>query len=101
MLDRLGIPGRVAWLEVDLGAMFDGPRRSSRYRPVSRFPSSDIDLAFVAADDVSAARLERTIAQAHPLVWSVELFDRTEATRCPRGIAASPTGYASRPRTAP
>jgi phenylalanyl-tRNA synthetase beta chain len=42
---------------------------------VSRFPSSDIDLAFEVPDAVSALDVERTLAEADPLVWSVQLFD--------------------------
>ncbi len=69
------IEERVAWLEVDLGALLDGPRRAETFRPVSRFPSSDVDLAFAVPDGISAAVVERTIAAASPLVWSVRLFD--------------------------
>jgi phenylalanyl-tRNA synthetase beta chain len=70
-----GIDERLAWLEVDLGALLDGPRRPRTYRPVSRFPSSDIDLAFEVPAAVSAIDVERTIAAASDLVWSVRLFD--------------------------
>ena len=44
---------RVGWLEVDLGLLFDEalvPRRVTVGGAVSRFPSSDIDLAFVVED---------------------------------------------------
>ncbi|CAN5810649.1 phenylalanine--tRNA ligase subunit beta [soil metagenome] len=69
------ISERVAYLEVDLGALFDAPRRSEAYRQISRFPSSDVDLAFEVADGVSASDVEATLAAADPLVWSVRLFD--------------------------
>jgi phenylalanyl-tRNA synthetase beta chain len=75
VLDHYDINERVAYLEVDLGALFDGPRRSRAYRQISRFPSSDIDLAFEVPDDVSALDVEATLAAAHELVWSVRLFD--------------------------
>jgi phenylalanyl-tRNA synthetase beta chain len=44
---------------------------------VSRFPSSDIDLAFVVADDVPADALRRTMLGASGAVEpvAVELFD--------------------------
>ena len=49
-------------------------RRS--YRPVSRYPSSDIDLAFVVPDEVPAAAVRATItASAGDLLTSVRLFD--------------------------
>jgi phenylalanyl-tRNA synthetase beta chain len=75
VLARHAVGERVAYLEVDLGALFDAPRRSEAYRQISRFPSSDIDLAFVVADEVSALDLERALADADELVWSVGLFD--------------------------
>jgi phenylalanyl-tRNA synthetase beta chain len=75
VLARHDIGERVAYLEVDLGALYEAPRRSEAYRQISRFPSSDIDLAFVVPGDVPADAVERTLAQADDLVWSVRLFD--------------------------
>jgi phenylalanyl-tRNA synthetase beta chain len=75
VLEAFGIGERVAWLELDLGALLSGPRRPDSHRPVSRYPSSDIDLAFDTPDEVSAIDVERTLAGTDPLVWSVELFD--------------------------
>ncbi len=69
------ITERVAYLEVDLGALLDGPNRSGAYRQISRFPSSDIDLAFEVPDAVSALDVEATLASGDPLVWSASLFD--------------------------
>ena len=43
---------------------------------MSRFPSSDVDLAFVVADSVPAAAVEATLRRAAgELCESVELFD--------------------------
>lgn len=75
VLARHDIGERVAYLEVDLGALFGAPRRSEAYRQISRFPSSDIDLAFVVPGDVSAIDVEATLAGTDELVWSVQLFD--------------------------
>ena len=75
VLESFGVDERVAYAELDLGALLRGPRRPDAHRPVSRFPSSDIDLAFDAPDEVSAIDLERTLAGTDPLVWSVRLFD--------------------------
>lgn len=75
VLARHDIGERVAYLEVDLGALFGAPRRSDAYRQISRFPASDIDLAFVVPAHVSAIDVEATLAGADPLVWSVSLFD--------------------------
>ena len=75
VLDRHDIAERVAYLEVDLGRLYDAPRRSQAYRQISRFPASDIDLAFEVPDAVSAIAVERTLADGDELVWSVRLFD--------------------------
>ncbi len=75
VLARHDIGERVAYLEVDLGSLYGAPRRSGAYRQISRFPSSDIDLAFVVPEPVSAIDVERTLADTDPLVWSVRLFD--------------------------
>ncbi|MGD0944579.1 MAG: phenylalanine--tRNA ligase subunit beta [Acidimicrobiales bacterium] len=67
---------RAGWLELDLGKLAAAPRRSLAARPVSRFPSSDVDLAFVVADSVPAAAIETTLGRtAGDLCESVELFD--------------------------
>jgi phenylalanyl-tRNA synthetase beta chain len=71
-----GVEGRVGWFEVDLGPLLASPRRPAIYRPVSRFPSADIDLAFVVDDATPAADVERTLCRAAgPLLERVELFD--------------------------
>ncbi|HXX88915.1 MAG TPA: phenylalanine--tRNA ligase subunit beta [Acidimicrobiales bacterium] len=68
---------RVGWLEVDLGALLvDAPRRSPVVGPISRFPSSDVDLAFVVRDSVAAAVLEATLREAAgDLLEHLVLFD--------------------------
>ncbi len=72
----LGIAERVAWLEVDLDALDDVPRRDRIYRTVSRFPSNDIDLAFVVGEGVPAAAIEATIREsAGDLLARLRLFD--------------------------
>ena len=70
------IEGRVGWFEVDLGALLGSPRRPAIYRPVSRFPSADIDLAFLVEETVPAAAVERTLSRAAgDLLERIELFD--------------------------
>ncbi len=74
-----GRPRRVGWLDLDIGVLLDRPRvprRPAGSRPISRFPSSDIDLAFVVEDPVPAGVVEGTLRRTGgPLVESVELFD--------------------------
>jgi len=67
---------RAGWLELDLAKLAAAPRRPLQARPVSRFPSSDVDLAFVVADPVPAAAIEAALrGAAGELCESVELFD--------------------------
>lgn len=76
VLDAYEIDERVAWLEVDLGALLEAGRGLAPYRAPSRYPSSDIDLAFTVPDEVSADEVAVTIAQAGgELLASVSLFD--------------------------
>ncbi len=71
-----GIAGRVAWLELDLARLLAAPRGPDAYRPVSRFPSSDIDLAFEVDETTPAAEVEATLRRAGgPLVVGLALFD--------------------------
>ncbi len=67
-----GLPGRVGWVDVDLRALLGAPRRALEQQPVSRFPSSDVDLAFVAADTVPAGAVERALRDAGG-EWLVDL----------------------------
>jgi phenylalanyl-tRNA synthetase beta chain len=76
VLDACGIAQRVAWVQLELDRLFARPRVERRYRPVSRFPSSDIDLAFVVADVIPAGEVERTLRDAAgPLLSDLRLFD--------------------------
>ncbi|WP_420619606.1 phenylalanine--tRNA ligase subunit beta [Candidatus Poriferisocius sp.] len=76
VLDAYEIDERVAWLEVDLGALLEAERALAPYRAPSRYPSSDVDLAFTVSDEVSADEVSATIAEAGgELLASVSLFD--------------------------
>jgi len=70
---------RVGWLELDLDRLFDPDvvaRRPDLARPVSRHPSSDMDLALVVDDSVSAERVAATLRRAGgELLERVGLFD--------------------------
>jgi phenylalanyl-tRNA synthetase beta chain len=74
--EAFGVPERVAWLEVDLDTLLALPHGEKAYRPVSRFPSSDIDLAFEVSEGCAAADVESTLRRAAgPLLVSLRLFD--------------------------
>lgn len=76
VLDSLGIEGRVSILEVDLTTVLNETPKPVQARDVNRFPSSDIDLAFVLSDDVAATQLHRAIRQAAgKKLVGLELFD--------------------------
>ncbi len=68
---------RVGWLLFDVGLMLDAaPRRSSAVVPVSRYPSTDVDLAFIVPDEVPAHSVETTLrAAGGALLERVWLFD--------------------------
>ena len=72
-------PRRIGWLEVDLGLLFDEtqvPRRVTVGGAVSRYPSSDIDLAFVVDDAFPADAVTEVLrVTADDLLESVRLFD--------------------------
>jgi phenylalanyl-tRNA synthetase beta chain len=70
---------RIGWLEIDLPLLFDEarvPRRVTVGGAVSRFPSSDIDLAFVVEDRHPADAVAEALRSAgDDLLESVHLFD--------------------------
>lgn len=76
-----GLPDgvRLGWLDVDLGPLLDPlvvARRSETARPVSRYPSTDVDLALVVQDRVTADQVASAIEEsAGELLESVHLFD--------------------------
>lgn len=76
VLDRFGIEGRVAWMELQLAPLVPALTKAVAYSPVSFYPSSDIDLAFNVSDQVPAADILRTLNKAGgELLFSCELFD--------------------------
>ena len=86
VLAACGATGRVAWLQLDLQEVLGGPRARRRYRPVSKYPPSDVDLAFVVPDGVAAAQVERALrASTGSLLARIELFDAYRGTGVPDG----------------
>ena len=86
VLDAHGIGERVAWLEVDLDTASALPRTGRVYRPVSIYPSSDIDLAFEVDDAVAATDIEDTLRDAAgDRLAFVRLFDVYRGTGIAEG----------------
>jgi len=86
----LGIDGaRVGWVDLDLARLLDPTvtaRRPDIAQPISRFPSSDVDLAFVTPETVPAAVVEEAIRRtAGALLESVALFDVYRGPAVPEG----------------
>ncbi|HJM28851.1 MAG TPA: phenylalanine--tRNA ligase subunit beta [Acidimicrobiales bacterium] len=75
-LQRFGITGRVAWLELDLGKLLEGPHGKRRYVKVSKYPTSDIDLAFDVPESVRSAEIEGCLRKGGgKLLSNLMLFD--------------------------
>ncbi len=81
-----GIDERVAWLSIDLTRLLDLPHGERPYAHISRFPSSDIDLAFDTADDVPVHAIESMLRTATDgLLADVHLFDVFRGTPVGQG----------------
>lgn len=76
VLERQDIDGRVAWFQLDVEPIVEALSSVAKLAPVSRFPSSDFDLAFVVDDGVAATDVARTLSKAGgALLRSLRLFD--------------------------
>ena len=78
--DALDTDAPVVALELDLDAVLAGVRRDRTFRALSRFPGSNIDLAFVLDERVAAATVVATLRGAGgDLVEDVAVFDEFRA----------------------
>ncbi len=76
VLARFDVSERVAILELDLTDVLARTPKPALWKPVSKYPSSDLDLAFVVADEVPADRVDKAIRQgAGALLDDLALFD--------------------------
>ena len=67
---------RIGWLQFDLENLCNLPRAAATMKAFTRYPSTDIDLAFVADDSLAAFALETALRRAGgALAESVTLFD--------------------------
>jgi phenylalanyl-tRNA synthetase beta chain len=86
VLTRFDVGQRVAVLELNLDDVLDREPKPVVWKPVSRTPSSDLDLAFVLGDDVPAEKLEKAIRQGSgALLVDVALFDVFRGSALPAG----------------
>jgi phenylalanyl-tRNA synthetase beta chain len=73
---EVGLDVAVSACELDVDLLLAGKRRDDAARPVSRFPASSVDLAFVVADGVAAGDVARTLHDTGgDLLESLRLFD--------------------------
>jgi len=76
VLRALALTGPVVACELDVDTLLASERVPRAARPVSRYPASAIDLAFVVADTVPADGIVRTLRDAAgELLESVRTFD--------------------------
>jgi phenylalanyl-tRNA synthetase beta chain len=95
VVSAYGLSGRVGWLGVSLDAVAQAPRQSRMAHDVSRFPASDLDLAFVAPEELPAADLVGAVrAAGGERVEEVFLFDVYRGER----VGAGRRGLAVRAR---
>ncbi len=81
VLESFGIDGRVAWLQLDIGSVLDGPWGNRKYTPLSKYPSSDVDLAFEVPDAIAAASLVGALRKGGGSeLISTEIFDSYRGT---------------------
>ncbi len=86
VLESFGITERVAVLELDLTALLAREPAAPRWKATSRYPSSDLDLAFVTPDEVTAEKLDKAIRQAAgALLAGLSLFDVYRGAGVPAG----------------
>ena len=86
VLAAFGVEGRVACLEINADIICSEIPRVAQAKPISRYPSSDFDLAFVVASDIPAASILRAIRQGGgALLVSAELFDVYRGSGLPAG----------------
>ncbi len=83
--ELLGLaPRRLGWLVIDVAELAEVPTRDATARPVSHFPSADVDLSFVLPEIVPAGELSAAIAAAAgEIVESIRHLDTYRG----RGVA--------------
>jgi phenylalanyl-tRNA synthetase beta chain len=95
VLANAGIVGRVACVEVNLSVVLSEVPKPQSAQVVSKYPSSDFDLAFVVANNVSAATLVKALRQAGGnLLIDLALFDVYRG----KGVSEDSRGLAYRLR---
>ena len=67
---------RVSCLEIDVDELLSISHGHSHYKPFSRYPSSDIDLAFEVDESISSSEVRKCLEEkAGELLADINLFD--------------------------
>ena len=81
------VKDRVGYFELDLNEIFTLGKRTDSAIPVTSFPSSDVDMAFLVAYQYDAQTVaDAIVASAGELCESVTLFDSYSSTVLGDGI---------------
>ena len=84
--DAFDVTERVAILELNLSILLGSEPKVAQWKPTSRFPSSDLDLAFVVPNSVAAEKVDKGIRQAAgALLVDLSLFDVYRGQGVPEG----------------
>ena len=89
VLGKYEIEHRCAWLDLRLDLVIEAAIsvEGTAYQPVSTFPSSDVDLAFVVAEGVQASQIEMTLRNAAgEELQSLHLFDVFRSEQMDEGV---------------
>jgi phenylalanyl-tRNA synthetase beta chain len=84
--DAYNVSERVAVLEVNLSILLANEPKAPQWKPTSRFPSADFDLAFAVPETVIAEKVEKAIRQnAGGTLVDLSLFDVYRGAGLPEG----------------
>ena len=84
--DAYNVSERVALLEVNLSILLANEPKAPQWKPTSRFPSADFDLAFAVPESVIAEKVEKAIRQnAGGTLVELSLFDVYRGAGLPEG----------------
>ena len=84
--EAFDIDERVALLELNLSVLLAAEPKVPQWKPTGRFPSSDLDLAFVVPETLPAEKVDKAVRQAAGgLLVDLALFDVYRGDRVPEG----------------
>jgi len=86
-----GLHQRIGYLTISLDSLLADPRRPFAAHDVSRYPASDVDLAFLVPESIPAASVRDTLRQAGgdllEAVWLFDVYRREQAPDGRRSLA--------------